>query len=99
MLCERIVVSSDMVTCPDCAGTGVCPACEGKSAMLVAISVDTCPRCASFSQIENGEQRAWCPDCEGTGRQVRYERLVDCGDCAEDGCCAKCDGTGWVRSD
>jgi hypothetical protein len=81
------IIDTVLPTCSNCGGT--CGGCDGNGLVLLRQAVDICPRCAEYSEIENGEQRAWCPDCHGCG--FVYEQLIVCGDCAGDGYCLVCE--------
>ncbi len=77
-------------SCPNCAGTGFCPACKGDGLVMAWYSVSVCQECSGFGRTRS----EWCRDCGGSGRQLMYEELVECQECIGEGSCVQCEGEG-----
>lgn len=103
--CEKII------DCPDCSGSGKCPACGG-------CEIVTCPVCEGNKECVscNGTGRYTCQNCDGNGEcpecdngwytcdECGGDGTVDCPDCNGfgnyiDEPCKYCEGTGYISWD
>ena len=77
-----------MNDCPNCAASGICPACAGNGLVLAPQEVGVCSTCQGSGRTG----LAWCQGCDGSGGRRVHELLVACDECIGDGACIACAG-------
>lgn len=72
MACDELdEAMSDKMTCPGCAGLGVCYQCGGTGVCFGCLGTESldmrCPLCHDSRKCDECRGNGKCPDCKGKG--------------------------------